>query len=127
VADVGDRNALMAARIEAAPVREPVTFVVAGDSGAWADPTADAIFSELVRQVAELDPPPLFFANLGDFAGPGTLERHEHYVRLVAPLRVPNVCVVGNHDLDDAGGPDAFARVHGPTNFALRDRRFGET
>ena len=34
----------MADAIEAAPLRYPFRFVVAGDSGAWADPTADAIF-----------------------------------------------------------------------------------
>jgi hypothetical protein len=90
--------------------------VVAGDSGAWDDPTADGIFAQLVTQIGELDPPPVFFANLGDFAGPGTIARHEHYLRLVEPLTIPNVCVVGNHDLDDESGWDAFARVHGPVN-----------
>lgn len=113
------RNLRMAGRIEAAPVEYPIRFVVAGDSGAWPDPTADAIYSQLVRQVAALDPAPLFFANLGDFAGPGTVERHEHYLRLVEPLGVPNICVVGNHDLDDPSGPDAFARVHGPMSFTF--------
>jgi hypothetical protein len=107
----------MADRIESAPVAYPFRFAVAGDSGAWPDPTADGIFGQLVRQVAGLDPAPVFFANLGDFAGPGTLARHEHYLRLVEPLPIPNVCVIGNHDLDDEGGPDAFARVHGPTSF----------
>src|SRR5688572_29186756 len=100
----GQRNLLMAQRIGAAPVEYPFSFVVAGDSGAWADPTADAIFSQLLDQVARLRPAPLFFANLGDFAGPGTPERHEHYLRLVAELPLPNLCIVGNHDLDDAGG-----------------------
>jgi hypothetical protein len=109
----------MAARIEAASVADPVRFVVAGDSGAWPDPTADGIFSQLVRQVAALDPAPAFFANLGDFAGPGTLARHEHYLRLVAPLAIPNVCVVGNHDLDDATASDAWERVHGPMRFTF--------
>src|SRR5437868_9197299 len=94
----------MAERIERTPVDGAVRFVVAGDSGAWADPTADGIFSELLRQVAELDPPPAFFANLGDFAGPGTPERHEHYLGLVAGLPIPDLCVVGNHDLDDPAG-----------------------
>ncbi len=113
------RNLRMAERIEAAPVAYPIRFVVAGDSGAWPDPTADAIYSQLVRQVAALDPAPLFFANLGDFAGPGTVGRHEHYLRLVEPLGAPNICVVGNHDLDDPSGPDAFARVHGPMSFTF--------
>jgi hypothetical protein len=115
----GRRNNVMAGRIERAAVSDPLRFAVAGDSGAWADPTADAIFGALVRQIAEIDPAPVFFANLGDFAGPGTIERHEHYLRLVEPLAIPNVCVVGNHDLDDPSGPDAWQRVHGPMNFTF--------
>jgi hypothetical protein len=111
------RNVAMAARIEAAPAADPIRFVVAGDSGAWADPTADAIFGQLLRQVVALDPSPAFFANLGDFAGPGTADRHRHYLDLVAALEVPDVCVIGNHDLDDAAGPEAFATAHGPTRF----------
>ena len=105
------RNSSMAERIGSTPARYPFSFVVAGDSGAWPDPTADGIYSQLLRQVAELDPAPVFFANLGDFAGPGTPDRHEHYLRLVDELPVPNICAVGNHDLDDEGGPDAWARV----------------
>jgi hypothetical protein len=109
------RNVEMAERIGATPVRHPFTFVIAGDSGAWPDPTADAIFSQLLRQVGELDP--VFFANLGDFAGPGTRDRHEHYLGLVGSLEIPNVCLVGNHDLEDPGGWEAWSAVHGPANF----------
>jgi 3',5'-cyclic-AMP phosphodiesterase len=116
VAD-GERNLRMVERIERTPVRYPFRFVVAGDSGAWPDPTAEAIFAQLVSQVTALEPPALFFANLGDFAGPGTIARHEHYLGVVERLPVPDVCVVGNHDLDDVSGPEAFARVHGPMNF----------
>ena len=110
-----NRNLQMAERIGAAEVRYPFTFVFAGDSGAWPDPTADAIFAQLLRQTAELRP--VFFANLGDFAGPGTRERHEHYLELVAPLELPNVCLIGNHDLERASAPEAWAAVHGPRNF----------
>jgi hypothetical protein len=113
------RNVAMAQRIERTPVAYPFRFVVAGDSGAWPNPTAEAIYAQLVRQVAALDPPPVFFANLGDFAGPGTSDRHEHYLRLVEPLSIPDICVVGNHDLDDESGPDSFARFHGPVNFGF--------
>jgi hypothetical protein len=113
------RNTAMVERIVRAPVRYPYTFVVAGDSGAWPDPTADGIFSGLVRQIAALDPAPLFFAHLGDFAGPGTRGRHQHYLDLVAPLPVPDVCLVGNHDLDDPSGAEAFTAVHGPENFTF--------
>ena len=117
-----DRNLEMAARIESAPVRYPFSFVVAGDSGAWPDPTAEAIYAQLLRQTAELEP--VFFANLGDFAGPGTRERHEAYLRVVSELPVPNLCVIGNHDLDDPSGPEAWAEIHGPRNF---DFAYGHT
>ncbi len=110
-----DRNLLMAERIEAAQVRYPFPFVVAGDSGAWPDPKADAIFAQLLRQTAELRP--AFFANLGDFAGPGTRERHARYLELVSGLEIPNVCLIGNHDLEDPRAAEAWAAVHGPRNF----------
>jgi len=119
---VPDRNLEMAARIESAPVRYPFSFVVAGDSGAWPDPTAEAIYAQLLRQTAELEP--VFFANLGDFAGPGTRERHEAYLRVVSELPVPNLCVIGNHDLDDPSGSEAWAEIHGPRNF---DFAYGHT
>ena len=98
------RNLAMVERIRSGSDGGPVRFVVGGDSGAWPDPTADGIFSQLVSQVAGRDPAPAFFANLGDFAGPGTPDRHAHYLELVEPLQIPNFCIVGNHDLDDEGG-----------------------
>jgi hypothetical protein len=43
------RNLQMAEHIGAAPVAYPFSFVIAGDSGAWPDPNADAIFAQLLR------------------------------------------------------------------------------
>ncbi len=113
------RNAAMVEGIERTPAAYPVRFAIAGDSGAWPDPTAEAIFGDLVRRISELDPPPVFFANLGDFAGPGTSERHDRYLELVQRLPVPDLCIVGNHDLDDPAGAANFERVHGPANFTF--------
>src|SRR5215210_4433602 len=100
----GSRNLRMAERIAATAVRYPFSFVIAGDTGAWPDPTADAIFVQLLRQTASLRPAPVFFANLGDLAGPGLVERHRHYLELVSALPMPNVCLIGNHDLEHARG-----------------------
>ena len=61
--DDAPRNRRMAERIGATAVRYPFSFVIAGDSGAWPDPTADAIFAQLLRQTAQLRPAPVFFAN----------------------------------------------------------------
>jgi hypothetical protein len=116
------RNVEMAARIEeagSAADGAPVSFVVLGDSGAWPDPTADAILSALLRQAAALDPAPLFLANLGDFAGPGTAGRHAHYLRLIDGLGLPDVCIAGNHDLEAPGARAAWTAVHGPCRFTF--------
>ena len=115
----GRRNVEMAERIARTPVRYPFSFVFAGDSGAWPDRTADAVFAQLVSPAGALDPAPVFFANLGDFAGPGTEARHRDYVRaVIEPLAIPDVCVIGNHDLDDPAPPPPHGRaVHGPTNY----------
>src|SRR5918993_532381 len=107
----------MADRIAGAPVRYPFSFVIAGDTGAWPDPTADAILAQLLRQTASLQPAPLFFANLGDFAGPGVPERHLRYLDLVAELPIPDVCLIGNHDLENPRGAESFGAVHGPRCF----------
>jgi hypothetical protein len=113
-------------RIERASTSSSVRFVIAGDNGAWPDPTAEAIFAQLVTQVGAIEPQPAFFVNLGDFAGPGTTERHERYLDLVAGLPFPDLCVVGNHDLDDPEGAAVYEQVHGPMNFtfALGHTRF---
>lgn len=107
----------MAERISKTPGRYPFSFVIVGDSGAWPDPTADAIFAQLLTQIARIRPSPLVFANLGDFAGPGTHQRHAHYLKLVERLPLPNCASVGNHDRDDPSATDAWAEIHGPTNF----------
>jgi pimeloyl-ACP methyl ester carboxylesterase len=53
---------------------------------------------------------PVFFPNLGDFAGPGTLERHRQYLEVVSPLPIPNVCLVGNHEVGGVEVAQATAR-----------------
>jgi 3',5'-cyclic AMP phosphodiesterase CpdA len=95
-----------------------------GDTGAWPDPTADAIFAQLLRQAAQREP--AFIVNLGDLAGPGTPDRHAHYLELVRDLEIPNVCLIGNHDLEDPAGAAAWARAHGRRNFTFAhgDTRF---
>ena len=112
-----NRNALMIARIESTPVRYPFHFAVAGVTAKAPNPQGDAIFSEIVGQISQLDPQPLFFANLGDFAGPGSMDRHQRYLRLAEPLDVPNICVIGAHERDDPAGEENYQRVHGPVNF----------
>ena len=123
---VQDRNAAMIARIEAAPVQYPFRFVILGDTAATPRPEADAVFSGMLGQIQRLDPAPLFLANLGDFSGPGSRDRHEDYLRLVEPVAIPNICLMGNHDRDDPAGWEIFPDVHGNMDyqFAYGHTRF---
>jgi len=57
------------------------------------------------------------FANLGDFAGPGTRERHERDLSLVDALPFSSICVLGNHDLDGREGWETFECVHNAATF----------
>jgi hypothetical protein len=111
------RNQWMTARIEAEPVRYPFSFTVLGDSAASPTPLGDALFGEMLRQMERLERRPLFLANLGDFSGPGTRDRHTQYLRLVESCSFPNLCVMGNHDMDDPTGWENFRSVHGPQNY----------
>ncbi|MDQ4143801.1 MAG: metallophosphoesterase [Actinomycetota bacterium] len=116
---MGARNKEMVRRIEIAPIQDPFTFVIAGESGAWPDPTAEGIFGAILEQVSRLDPQPRFFVNLGDFAGPGTPVRHRRYLQAIRRLPFPNLCILGNHELDDHAGLDTYRDVHGASNFVF--------
>jgi len=119
---VENRNAKMIERIESSPVKYPFSFTITGDSGATTsppNPLNDTIFSQLLTQMQQLNPKPLFFANLGDFAGPGSMARHRHYLDLADKLTIPNICVAGNHEHDEDENLKNYQRVHGPTNFTF--------
>ena len=108
----------MIKRIEKTPLSYPIRFMFTGDSAAGINPVGDAIFSQMLSQVESLEAKPLFFVNIGDFAGPGVPPRHEHYIKMVDDrLTVPNICVIGNHDMDIPMGLDTFRSIHGPENF----------
>lgn len=113
------RNPNMIAQIEGAPVAYPFTFTLLGDTAAGPTPVGDLIFAQMLRQMAQLTPTPRFMVNLGDFAGPGLLPRHEHYLQMVEGVPFPNLCLSGNHDCDDPTGFDVFQQVHGAHNFTF--------
>jgi len=112
-----NRNAEMAKQIEAVRPEYPFSFIIIGDTGASPNPAGDAIFTEMLNQIEKLVPKPSFIVNLGDFAGPGTMERHERYLRMVEKLSIPNICIRGNHEQDDPAGVESYSKIYGPVNF----------
>jgi predicted phosphodiesterase len=114
-----DRNAEQASLLADSGDERAFTFVVLGDTGAYPNPTADAIFTAMLRQIEQLEPQPAFLVHLGDFAGPGTVERHEHYLELISSLEIPSFCLMGNHDGENARAWETFVRIHGSPNFTF--------
>ncbi len=119
-----NRNARTIKQIESTEVRYPYTFVFGGDCRATPNPTGDGIFSQLLKQMEQLDPKPAFFLNLGDFSGPGTIERHKSYLDIVSKSTIPILHIIGNHDVDDNQGWKNFHDIYGPENFQFA---FGNT
>lgn len=113
------RNSEAIAAIERAQVPAPFSFTIAGDSGFVPNEAGDAVFVRMLEAMGRLEPRPAFFANLGDFAGPGTRARHEHYADMIAHCALPSVAVTGNHELDDASGAGNFADFIGAANFSF--------
>jgi hypothetical protein len=111
------RNQSMIKRIQSAPLKYPFTFTLVSDTDPFPNPVNDATFRALLAQMKLLRPKPLFLVNLGDFAGPGTVGQHLHYLELVRDLNIPNICALGNHDRDNPIGWEVFQDVQGPINY----------
>ncbi len=111
------RNQIMINRIESASIKYPYSFIIAGVNGISPNFAADAIFTELLQQMGQLPEKPIFFANMGDFSGPGSIDRHEHYIHMVDKLTIPNICIIGGHENDDSEGLKNYRTIHGPENF----------
>jgi hypothetical protein len=107
----------MVERIVATPARYPFSFVVIGARvrGQTRRRTPSSP-SCSVRQRSWARSPSSSRISATS-PGPGTPERHKHYLELVAALSIPNVCLIGNHDLEHARAPEAWTASHGPRNF----------
>ncbi len=112
------------------PVRYPFRFVFAGDNE-WA---GNPRWRQLLQQITQLDPPPLFIAFVGDFAAPpqescwdlllkkdyrppAGVHRYGPHLELIESLDIPVISIVGNHDIEAADGEDMYHRHFGPYNF----------
>ena len=117
-----DRNVKMIKRIESTLVEYPFCFTIAGDTSATVMPPSlaqDQIFCALLSAMEQLNPRPVFFVSLGDFSGPGTLIEHHRYLNIVNRSSLPDLAVIGNHDLDDKTGWDNFHNIYGTENYSF--------
>jgi len=111
----GERNinAVNAARIESACAgRRSIRFAVISDSQRWYDETEDAV--AVLNGRDDID----FVLHTGDLADFGLRNEFELQRDILNKLKVPYVCVIGNHDCL-ATGEIIFREMFGEYNIAF--------
>lgn len=108
--DVNRRNI---ERIETATYgKEEIRFAVISDTQRWYDETEDAV--EALNQRDDLD----FVLHTGDMSDFGLKLEFEKQRDILSGLKVPFVCLLGNHDCL-ATGLDVFRKIFGTEDFAF--------
>lgn len=108
--DVNHRNI---ERIETATRgKEEIRFAVISDTQRWYDETEDAV--EALNQRDDLD----FVLHTGDMSDFGLKLEFEKQRDILSGLKVPFVCLLGNHDCL-ATGLDVFRKIFGTEDFAF--------
>ncbi len=102
-----------------APVRGPLTFVVASDTHIGiTEPNLGAEdLARAVRLATSLEPAPAFFTILGDVTQGSLPEQYAVADKGLADLDVPYIPVAGNHDWYDGGA--AWFAHYGPDNYSF--------
>ena len=108
--DVNRRNI---ERIETATYgKEEIRFAVISDTQRWYDETEDAVETLNLRD--DLD----FVLHTGDMSDFGLKLEFEKQRDILSGLKVPFVCLLGNHDCL-ATGLDVFRKIFGTEDFAF--------
>lgn len=108
--DVNRRNI---ERIETATYgKKEIRFAVISDTQRWYDETEDAV--EALNRRDDLD----FVLHTGDMSDFGLKLEFEKQRDILSGLKVPFVCLLGNHDCL-ATGLDVFRKIFGTEDFAF--------
>lgn len=100
-------------RIEKATAgKKDICFAVISDTQRWYDETHDAVKNINAREDVD------FVIHCGDLTDFSATNEFEWMRDELQKLRVPYVCLIGNHDCL-ANGPEVFKTMFGETNFSF--------
>ena len=106
-------NARNMARIESATAgKRTIRFAVISDTQRWYDETEEAV--ESINRLDGVD----FVLHAGDMADFGMKAEFERQRDILNKLKVPYVCLIGNHDCL-ASGERVFKKIFGEPDFAF--------
>ncbi len=108
--DINKHN--VARIVEACKDRDELKFAVISDTQRWYDETADAVANINAR--GDID----FVIHCGDQTDFGVTKEFEWMRRELQGLKVPYVCLLGNHDCL-GNGVVVFRRIYGIENFSF--------
>lgn len=92
--------------------KDTIRFAQISDTQRWYDETEDMITS--INEIDNLD----FVIHTGDQADFGLPKEYEWMRSLFSRLKVPYVCVIGNHDCIGSG-ESSYKVMYGPDNFSF--------
>ena len=92
--------------------KDTIRFAQISDTQRWYDETEDMIKS--INKIENLD----FVIHTGDQADFGLPKEYEWMRSLFSRLKVPYVCVIGNHDCIGSG-ESSYKVMYGPDNFSF--------
>lgn len=92
--------------------KEKISFAVISDTQRWYDETQEVV--DVINKRNDID----FVVHTGDISDFGMKLEFEKQRDILNVLRVPYVCLLGNHDCL-ATGQEVFNRIFGPENFSF--------
>ena len=112
-----DINAKNIARIEESTKgKREISFIVISDTQRWYDETVDAVNAINARN--DID----FVLHTGDLSDFGARHEFELQRDILNKLKVPYVCIIGNHDCI-ATGEEAFRQIFGEKRLLIYRRK----
>jgi hypothetical protein len=109
-------HAHVADRLARRPVSYPWRFVIMADAHT---PPGEVVFSRLRAQIRNLDPPPSFVINVGDFVITGAMQEHQAYLETIDPFPIPVFSVIGNHEMGVPEGRKNYRALFGDESFSF--------
>ena len=102
-------------QVLATPVAYPFSFVMMGDNRT----PGEIPFSRLLDQILDIDPAPVFVADIGDLVLMGTMGEYQLFISAIADYAIPFLSIIGNHEMNSPQGRDNYVELFGDEDFSF--------